>query len=95
MKGSDTVLMVGHSHHASHDWLSTLLAIRLPLYPKLRVRLVTRFPMELVRGVLAGELGMALVTSPPRTRRSQPSHLPVLHSMPQFRRVIPSLPENT
>ena len=64
-EGSDTVLMVGHSHHASHDWLSTLLAIRLPLYPKLRVRLATRFPIELVRGVLAGELSMALVTAPP------------------------------
>ena len=64
-EGSDTVLMVGHSHHANHDWLSTLLAIRLPLYPKLRVRLATRFPMELVRGVLSGELSMALATAPP------------------------------
>ena len=64
-EGSDTVLMVGHSHHANHEWLSTLLAIRLPLYPKLRVCLSTRFSMELVRGVLAGELSMALVTSPP------------------------------
>jgi len=59
-EGSDTDLMVGHSHHASHEWLSTLLAIRLSLYPKLRVRLATRFQMELLRGVLAGELGVLL-----------------------------------
>jgi len=56
--------MVGHSHHASHEWLSTLLAIRLPLYPELSVRMATRFPVELARGVLAGELSMALVITP-------------------------------
>jgi DNA-binding transcriptional LysR family regulator len=64
-EGSESVLMVGHSHHANHEWISTILAIRLPLYPKLKVRLATRFPLELVRSVLAGELSLALVTAPP------------------------------
>lgn len=64
-EGSESVLMVGHSHHANQDWISTILTIRLPLYPKLRVRLATRFAMELVRSVLAGELSLALVTAPP------------------------------
>ena len=64
-EGSDSVLMVGHSHHARQEWIATILAIRLPLYPKLKVRFTTRFAMELLRGVLAGDLSLALVTAPP------------------------------
>ena len=59
------MLMVGHSHHANHEWIATMLAIRLPWYPKLKVRFATRFAMELIRNVLAGELSLALVTAPP------------------------------
>lgn len=64
-EGCDTALMMGHSPHADQAWISAILAIRLPLYPKLRVRLATRFALELVRSVLAGELNLALVTAPP------------------------------
>ena len=63
--GSDSVLTIGHSPYANHDWISTLLAIRLPLYPRLRIRLVTEFAMESVQSVLAGEVDLALVTAPP------------------------------
>jgi DNA-binding transcriptional LysR family regulator len=28
-EGTDSVLMVGHSHHASQEWIATILAIRL------------------------------------------------------------------
>ena len=63
--GYDNVLLVGHAPHADPAWISTLLTIRLPLFPKLKVRLITHFAMELVRGVLANELHMALVTAPP------------------------------
>ena len=65
-QGSGRPVMVGHSHHANLEWVASLLAIRLPLYPQLRVRLATRFSMELIRGVLAGELDLALVTAPPQ-----------------------------
>ncbi len=40
------------------------MTIRLPLYPKLRVRLMGQFPTELVRSVAVGELNFALVTAP-------------------------------
>ncbi len=40
-------------------------AVRLPLYPKLAIRLISQFSIELVRSVLAGELNLALVTAPP------------------------------
>jgi len=62
--GYENVLLVGHAHHADQEWVSTLLTIRLPLFPKLKVRLTTLFATELVRNVLASELHMALVTAP-------------------------------
>jgi len=58
-------LTIGHSHEADQAWVSDLLAIRLPLYPNLDVRLISQFSVELVRSVLAGELNLALVTAPP------------------------------
>jgi len=63
--GYDHVLLIGHAPHADQTWVSTLLAIRLPLFPRLKVRLATQFTLELVRSVLANELHMALVTAPP------------------------------
>lgn len=67
--GYDNVLLVGHPTHAEHTWISTLLTICLPLFPKLKVRLTTLFAMELVRSVLANELHIALVTAPPTDAR--------------------------
>jgi DNA-binding transcriptional LysR family regulator len=63
--GGDNVLLIGHSPYADQAWVSVLLAIRLPLYPNLRIRLMSQFSIELVRSVLAGELNLALVTAPP------------------------------
>ena len=63
--GFVNVLMVGQSPCVEQDWISGLLTIHLPLYPKLRIRLRSQFPMELVRSVLAGELNLALVAAPP------------------------------
>jgi DNA-binding transcriptional LysR family regulator len=63
--GAENVLTIGHSHEADQAWVSDLLAVRLPLYPKLAIRLVSQFSIELVRSVLAGELNLALVTAPP------------------------------
>ena len=63
--GYENVLLVGHEPHADQTWVSTLLTIGLPLFPKLKVRLTTHFTMELVRSVLANELHVALVTVPP------------------------------
>jgi DNA-binding transcriptional LysR family regulator len=64
-QGIESTLLIGHSHYADQVWISALFAIRLPLYPKLRIRLVTRSAMDLIRGVLAGELHLALVTASP------------------------------
>jgi len=63
--GHETVLLAGYAPCAAQSWLSTLLTIQLPLFPKLKVRLLTHFAMELTRSVLANELHLALVTAPP------------------------------
>jgi DNA-binding transcriptional LysR family regulator len=63
--GDNPVLLVGQSPYAEHSWISVLLGIRLPLYPRLRIRLTTQFAMETLRNVLSGELNLALVTAPP------------------------------
>src|ERR1700722_12701983 len=62
--GSNSVLTIGHSPFANHDWISAMLAIRLPLYPRLGIRLTTQFAMESVQSVLVGEVDLALVTAP-------------------------------
>jgi DNA-binding transcriptional LysR family regulator len=64
MGGSDCVLTIGHSPDADQAWVSAMLAIRLPLYPGLRIELVSDFSSELVASVVAGELNLALVTAP-------------------------------
>jgi hypothetical protein len=63
------VLVVGHSPYVDQAWISGVLAIHLPLYPRLGIRLATRFAMQLVRNILAGELNLALVTAPPKDAR--------------------------
>jgi DNA-binding transcriptional LysR family regulator len=63
--GAENVLTIGHSHDADQSWVSAILAVRLPLYPKLGIRLVSQFSIELVRSVMSGELSLALVTAPP------------------------------
>jgi DNA-binding transcriptional LysR family regulator len=65
-EGSDTVLTIGHSPYTDHHWISATLAIRLPLYPRLRIQLMTQFAMESIRSVLEGEVNLALVMAPPQ-----------------------------
>ncbi len=64
-EGSNSILTVGHSPDTDQAWVSAILAIRLHLYPKLRIQLISEFSNELVRSVMAGELNLALVTAPP------------------------------
>ena len=68
-EGSDSILTIGHSPDADQAWISAILAIRLPMYPKLRVQLISEFSRDLVRSVMAGDLNLALVTSPPESPR--------------------------
>ena len=85
-QGTDRILMVGHSPQANPEWIAGILAIRLPLFPQLKTRLATRFAMELIRGVLADELHLALVTAPPEDARITAvrfARKPVYAALPQ------------
>ncbi len=62
--GVDNILTIGHSLDADQSWISAILAVRLPLYPTLGIRLISEFSTELVRSVMSGELNLALVTAP-------------------------------
>ena len=42
-EGSDSILTIGHSPDADQAWISAILAIRLPMYPKLRIQLISEF----------------------------------------------------
>jgi 5-methylcytosine-specific restriction enzyme subunit McrC len=57
---SETILTVGHSPDADQAWVSAVLAIRLPLYPKLRIQLISEFSRELIRSVMADRFMVAL-----------------------------------
>ena len=61
--------MVGHSPGTDLSWVSAILAIRLSSDENLRIRLLTRFALDLVRDVIARDLNMALVTAPPEDTR--------------------------
>jgi len=63
--GANDILMVGYSPNGDRTWVSDMLAIRLPLYPKLSIRLISQFSCDLVRSVLAAELNLAILTAPP------------------------------
>ncbi len=65
-EGSGSFLTIGRSPCADPAWISAILDTRLPLFPKLRVRLKSQLAPELVRSVLAGELDFAIVTAPPK-----------------------------
>src|SRR5450755_3901620 len=42
-EGSDSILTIGHFPDADPGWISAILAIRLPMYPKLRIQLISEF----------------------------------------------------
>ena len=67
---ADAVLHIGRSPYTDPFLITTLLSIKLPLFPQLKIELVQQFSPDLVRDVLAGSLDLAIVAEPP-----QPKHL--------------------
>lgn len=62
---SEACLNIGRSPYTDPFLISTLLSIRLPLYPKLKVELSSQFSCDLVHDVVAGLLDLAIATEPP------------------------------
>lgn len=63
----ESVLSVGRSPYIDPFLVSTLLTVRLPLFPDLKLDLPSRFSLDLVHDVLAGTLDLAMVTGPPES----------------------------
>src|ERR1700722_354086 len=63
----EVILRVGKSPYGDPFLTSTLLSVRLPLFPQLKVELTSGFSCDLVHDVLSGRVDLALVTEPPET----------------------------
>lgn len=62
-----SAISIGRSPYIDPFLISTLLTIRLLLFPNLKLDLPSRFSLDLVHDVLAGTIDMAMVTEPPDT----------------------------
>jgi DNA-binding transcriptional LysR family regulator len=65
----ETVLNVGRSPYTDPFLVTTLLSVKLPLYPQLKIELTQQFSCDLIREVLAGCLDLAIATEPPESKR--------------------------
>jgi DNA-binding transcriptional LysR family regulator len=65
VQNAETILNIGRSPYVDPFFTSTLLATRLPLFPRMRLNLSSGFSCDLVHDVLIGELDIALVIEPP------------------------------
>jgi DNA-binding transcriptional LysR family regulator len=63
----ESVLSIGRSPYIDPFLISTLLTVRLPLFPNLKLELPSRFSLDLIHDVLAGTLDLAIVTDPPES----------------------------
>jgi DNA-binding transcriptional LysR family regulator len=64
-RGTDEVLNLGKSPYTDPYLVSMILAIRLPLFPGLRIKIWSNYSHELAREVTAGSLDLALTTGIP------------------------------
>jgi len=67
MREVDVPLYIGRSPYIDPFLVSTLLAVRLPLFPNLKIELVSHYSVELANELLAGALDLALAQEPPDT----------------------------
>jgi len=59
------VITIGHGPYVDPLLVAACLSVHLPLYPTMRLRMESMFFGELVHGILAAELDLAIITEPP------------------------------
>ena len=67
MQGMDETFYVGRTPYADPFLVSTLLSIQLPLFPRLKIDLVSKFSMNLIDDLLTGVLDLAIANEPPES----------------------------
>jgi DNA-binding transcriptional LysR family regulator len=60
----EPLVTIGHCPYIDPWLLSALLAVQLPLYPGLRLRMESMFALDLAHGVIASELDLAIISEP-------------------------------
>jgi DNA-binding transcriptional LysR family regulator len=75
LNGPVEVINVGKSSYTDPFLVSSLLSIRMPLFPELKIKLWSNFSHELVQGVLTGNLDVALVTGVPARHKLSLMHV--------------------
>lgn len=65
LDGPNEILNIGKSSYTEPILISTLLSIRLSLFPEMRVKLWSNYSIELAREVTAGTLDLAVITGVP------------------------------
>lgn len=67
MREIDVPLYVGRSPYIDPFLVTTLLSLRLPLFPKLKIELTSQYSVELAHDLMAGALDLAIATEPPES----------------------------
>jgi DNA-binding transcriptional LysR family regulator len=67
MQNADETFHVGRTPYADPFLVSTLLSVQLPLFPRLRIELVSKYSIELVQDLLAGMVDLAIANEPPES----------------------------
>lgn len=68
-ENAELVLNVGRSPYTDPFLITTLMSVKLALYPQLKIDLSQQFSCELIHDVLAGSLDLAIANEPPQSRR--------------------------
>jgi DNA-binding transcriptional LysR family regulator len=68
-QNAEVLLNIGRSPYTDPFLVTTLLSIKLPLFPQMKIELSQQFSCDLIREVLAGGLDLAIATEPPEARR--------------------------
>lgn len=68
-QNAEMLFNIGKSPYVDPFLVSTLLTIRLPLYPQMKVEISSQFSFGLVHEVLDGELDLAIAIEPPESRQ--------------------------
>jgi DNA-binding transcriptional LysR family regulator len=68
MEGADENFHVGRTPYADPFLVSTLLSVHLPLFPRLKINLASKFSIDIVHDVLAGVVDLAIAHEPPESQ---------------------------
>ena len=67
IQGMDQTFHVGRTPYADPYLVSTLLSIQLPLFPRLKIDLSSKFSIDIVQDLLNGSVDLAIAHEPPES----------------------------